>query len=255
MADEGEVHSVFVFYSKYSQACRQMLGWWNREGVDERAVKLVCVDAPSWRPLLADHIPLVPAIWCLYADGGIKRLTSLHHVWGALHSLGCITRPLFIGCPPGTSQAHLPHQVEPQQPDQQQQRPPGRTLLPGTTAAAAAVATTAIPTYRDREGFSVNPSPPPGPPFHPPAPTYMPAPATDQHTTTAHHAEPYAPSTMVTDLVGMGGGGSSMSTKGIKKPSIMEAAMAMKTEYEAHLKTGGPGDRDRGTMAVGAHHH
>ena len=252
MSDEGEVHSVFVFYSKYSQACRQMLGWWNREGVDERVVKLVCVDAPSWRPLLADQIPLVPAIWCLYADGAVKRLTSLHHVWGTLHSLGCIARPLYIGCPP-TSQAHPPHQ--PQQPDQQQQlqqhRRPGRTLLPGSAAAAS--------TFRDREAFSMAPQPPslspasPSP-SHSTSPDHVSAPVADQSTAPAHGDDPYAHSMMVTDLVGMGGGGSGMSTKGIKKPSIMEAAMAMKTEYEAHLKTGGPGDRDRGPMAMGVHH-
>ena len=73
MADEGEVHSVFVFYSNCtcSQACRQMLGWWNREGVHGRAGREAGVRG---RPLLAPapcrpHIPLFPAIWCLAVRG------------------------------------------------------------------------------------------------------------------------------------------------------------------------------------------
>jgi hypothetical protein len=55
---------------------------------------------------------------------------------------------------------------------------------------------------------------------------------------------------MFTDLMGTGDGKMqrNMIGKGVKKPSIMEAAMQMKTEYEQHLKSNsepGGGDRSR----------
>ena len=218
-ADNGKpasLHAAFVFYSKYSAACQQMLAWWAHGEVDKRVVKLVCADSPTWRDVIAERVPVVPAVWLLYDDGAIQRLTALHRVWPALRELGCLTAPrgLALGCPA-------------REPPRDRDPPaPVTDARPSPLAPAAAAATER---YAQRTMLSAgsSPSSSDGLPRDP--------------STGALILEDLAPvpkprSGDDRDTV-MGAEHRSTISKGVKKPSIMEAAMAMKTEYEQHLNS------------------
>jgi len=229
-AGSRQLHAAFIFYSKHSPACRQMQQWWN-DGVDSRLIKRVSVDSPVWRPLIADRVPVVPSVWLLYSDGTSERASALKRVWPLLAELGCLTAPLALRCPP----APRPRPPPPPQPQPQPQSQPAPFPPPSVPVQQGRTPLTTAPSTR-------------------PLGIFLDAPPQDENEGGNEDGEASRTATkagdpdMFTDLMGTGDGKMqrNMIGKGVKKPSIMEAAMQMKTEYEQHLKSNsGPGGGDR----------